>query len=66
MTKLLIVDDNEQNLSILQVLLKGHGYEVVLAQDGAEALETARRDPPDVIVTDILMPVMIGGHLRAV
>jgi len=63
MTKLLIVDDNEQNLYMLQVLLEGHGYEAVLAKDGAEALEKARRDPPDAIIADILMPVMDGFTL---
>jgi CheY-like chemotaxis protein len=61
--KLLIVDDNEQNLYMLQVLLEGYGYQVASARDGAKALELARRDPPDMIITDILMPVMDGFSL---
>jgi putative nucleotidyltransferase with HDIG domain len=63
MSRLLIVDDNSQNLYILQTLLEGHGYEVVSAVNGAEALEKARKDPPDIIVSDILMPVMDGFTL---
>ena len=60
MTKILIVDDNEQNIYMLQVLFQGHGYEVITAQHGAEALQKARQEPPDLIITDILMPVMDG------
>jgi len=63
MTKILIVDDIDQNLYMLQVLLEGHGYEVVSAGNGVEALEKARTDPPGMIVSDILMPVMDGFTL---
>jgi PAS domain S-box-containing protein len=63
MKKLLIVDDNEQNLYMLQVLLSANGFQVEQASNGAEALECARRVPPDMIISDILMPVMDGYAL---
>jgi signal transduction histidine kinase len=60
---ILVVDDNESNTYQLQVLLSGHGYGVVTANDGAEALQKARLSPPDLIISDILMPVMDGFSL---
>ncbi|MFN2290143.1 MAG: response regulator [Anaerolineae bacterium] len=63
MPRLLIVDDQEQNLYMLQVLLQGHGYEVQSARNGIEALDIARREAPDLVITDILMPGMDGFSL---
>ncbi len=61
--KVLIVDDNSTNLYMLETLLKGYGFEVTSAENGKDALNKARLNPPDLIVTDILMPVMDGYAL---
>lgn len=63
MTRILIADDNPQNLYLLESILKGHRFDVVAVQDGAGALDAALENPPDLIVTDILMPVMDGFTL---
>jgi len=60
---ILIVDDNEQNLYQLQILLGANGYQVASAVNGADALTLARQNPPDLIVSDILMPVLDGFAL---
>ncbi len=59
----LIVDDENANLYMIETLLKGHGFQVTSAENGKDALEKARLVPPDLIVTDILMPVMDGYAL---
>ncbi|MHB8844461.1 MAG: hybrid sensor histidine kinase/response regulator [Nitrospirota bacterium] len=63
MIRILIADDSADNRYMLETLLKGNGYEVVTAENGAEALKLARAHPPGLIITDILMPVMDGFAL---
>jgi CheY-like chemotaxis protein len=63
MTRILIADDNPQNLYLLESILKGKNFEVISVKNGAEALEAALRNPPDLIIADILMPVMDGFAL---
>jgi len=61
--KILIVDDNAENLDGLREILEIHGYGVMTAANGAEALDKANSTLPDMIITDVLMPVMDGFTL---
>ena len=61
--KILIVDDIEENLYMLQVILENEGYDVEAAINGKDALDRAQHDPPGLVISDILMPVMDGFTL---
>lgn len=63
MRHVLIVDDRSDNRYLLRALLQGHGFAVSEAENGSTALARARTQRPDVIVSDLLMPVMDGYTL---
>ena len=63
MNRILIVDDKEENLYYLRTVLTGHSCIVETACHGAEALVKARQNPPDLAISDLLMPVMDGYTL---
>jgi len=58
--KILVVEDDRNLLDTLKYNLRKEGYEVVTAVDGAEALDTARREKPELIILDIMLPKMSG------
>lgn len=57
---ILIVDDERRMVSLLQSYLSQEGYRVVTAYNGREALDAARKENPDLVVLDIMMPEMNG------
>ena len=63
MATILIVDDIPANRGVLAILVKHRGHRLLEAADGREALEIIRRERPDLVISDILMPVMDGFEL---
>jgi two-component system sensor histidine kinase/response regulator len=58
--KILIVDDTPKNIQVLGSILRERGFEINVATNGREAVETAEKIIPDIILLDIMMPVMDG------
>ncbi len=59
-SKILIVDDNQQNLELLEAYLSGADYHVIKASNGEEALQKVAQDPPDLVLLDLIMPKLDG------
>jgi chemotaxis family two-component system response regulator PixH len=62
---ILLVDDEYSIVEVLSHLLEEDGYSVVAAANGEEALERASQHPPDLVITDQMMPLMSGAELFA-
>jgi two-component system, OmpR family, response regulator VicR len=60
MTKILIVDDEPPIIDVLVYNLKQAGYETVIARDGEQAVALARREQPDLIILDLMLPKLDG------
>ncbi len=60
MAKILLVDDEIQLLSMVQMRLEANGYDIITANDGEEGLEKAKSENPDLIMLDVMMPKMDG------
>jgi CheY-like chemotaxis protein len=59
-TRILVADDEPHIRKLVSFTLENRGYEVLQATDGGEALEMARTGKPDLILLDVMMPVMTG------
>lgn len=58
--KILIVDDEIQLVEMVRIRLEAAGYEVIAAYDGQEGLDKAKKDKPDLIILDLMLPKMDG------
>jgi two-component system cell cycle response regulator DivK len=63
MAKILIVDDDYSYAEFAQMLLQGEGHETTICQNGNSAIETAKSEKPDLIVTDIGLPDISGFEI---
>jgi CheY-like chemotaxis protein len=65
--KIITIDDEMPIRSLIRLALRQEGYEVLEAKDGGEGLEKIRRELPDLVVLDFVMPVMNGAEtLKAI
>ena len=60
MPRILLVDDEVQLVTMVQMRLEANGYEVVTASNGQEGLDKAKSENPDLIMMDVMMPKMDG------
>jgi len=61
--KILVIDDDIQLVSLIQIRLEANGYEVITAYDGREALEKIRGQMPDLIILDLILPRLPGEEV---
>jgi CheY-like chemotaxis protein len=62
---ILVVEDNEDNITLIDYLLKAHGYTPLLAREGSEGVRLAIENLPDLVLLDIRMPGMDGYEVAA-
>jgi DNA-binding response OmpR family regulator len=58
--KILVADDEPSIVTALEFLLERNGYQVRVARNGEEALQAIERDPPDLVLLDVMMPIKSG------
>ena len=58
--RILVVDDETELVDMITLRLQAHDYKIIQAHDGQEGLEKAKKDKPDLIILDVMMPKMDG------
>ena len=61
--RILVIDDDQGVLKLVETLLGTHGYEVSSTDDAAQGLEMAIKAPPDLVVLDVMMPIINGFNI---
>ena len=64
--KILVVDDETGSILLFESVLKKSGFQVVVASDGDEAIRKARKEKPDLIILDIMMPKLDGTEVAMI
>ncbi|MDY6990362.1 MAG: response regulator, partial [Thermodesulfobacteriota bacterium] len=60
MAKVLIIDDSRLIAHVAKTILSKRGHDIIVAEDGLTGLETAKSEQPDIILLDLVMPIMDG------
>lgn len=60
MKRVLVVEDNQQNMYLISFILENHGYEVLKAMTGEEGVEKAIKEKPDLVLMDLQLPSIDG------
>src|SRR5207247_9599740 len=63
MARILFIDDDEQTVDLFGQILERAGHEVIIARDGVTGIALYRKNPTDMMITDIMMPVTDGMEL---
>ena len=61
--RILIIEDNEAFLKILKMRLEAQGHQIIVAQDGLMGLNATRKEKPDLVISDIMLPEMDGHKI---
>ena len=61
--RILVVDDNEDNIEIINARLSSRGFQIETASNGQEALDKVRKNPPHLLLLDVMMPLMDGHEV---